>query len=99
MLFSLLFDANGQLAAAAPAVDVAHFGPQYWRDIYPQELRTHPDMQTGILHVDDPVISQWLESLACSDVHLAACRRFVNQSMFAQDTGPTSPETGSQKAA
>lgn len=81
MLFAILFDQDDQLVAAAPAVDVHHYGSRYWRDVYPRPLP--PVLQGGTVQVREPELIEMLNSLAIADTYLPECRLAIERLVIA----------------
>jgi len=77
MLFAILFDANDQLIAAAPAVFQYAVGNEYWRENYAGEVVVDGDFQTAYIEVIDDDTIDMLNSLELGDEHLQTCRQRV----------------------
>ncbi len=79
MWFSLLFDPNDQLVAAAPAVDVQQFGHRYWTEFPFHPLHPGHHGASATIEVTDPTLITMLNSLETSDEHLTACRTAIQR--------------------
>ncbi len=76
-MFAILFDQDDRLVAAAPAVDVHHYGSRYWQDVYPRPLP--PVLQGGTVQVREPELIEMLSSLAVGDTYLPECRLAIER--------------------
>jgi hypothetical protein len=53
MLLALLYQADGQLAAAAPACDQQPLGNRYWLEVCPEPVNLR-DSETAYVDIADP---------------------------------------------
>ena len=87
VIFCLLFDHEDQLIAAAPAVDVQHYGKRYWTDVYGMVTVPTRDWQVATLAINDLELVVLLQSLSVSDEHLAHCRIAIDR-LLDETQGP-----------
>ena len=88
MLFTLLFDANQQLVAAAPTCDQSLLGDRYWTMIYPQKIDPS-ELETAIIHVQDRELIDLLQLLPLDSDLQPRCHELVEESIFTDDHGKT----------
>lgn len=71
MLLALLYKADGDLIAAAPACDQQPYGLRFWREIYPAKLDVRQS-ETAYVEISDAQLADRLLEMDFEDGRQAA---------------------------
>ncbi len=80
MLYSLLFDAEANLIAAAPTCDQIEFGDSYWLELIPD--LDWVGTESAVVEIENPFLRSMLDELKYTDERQRDCNRFIKDLIF-----------------
>ena len=89
MLYTLLFDHEENLVAAAKTCDQWVMGDRYWSEAYPVEV-DFENCESATLEIENPLLQYMLDEFPTHPDRQEVCEIFVDQIVFSTPKNPPS---------